>query len=402
MARRSNPRESRELVPFYAAFAGATEATQQPFLAGSCLSPQSPSQPAWNTGNDSSPSSLSSTLTNSSGGPSPPWPPSQLSSAGSFVPQGLGTLPEPPPGGRPAPSTIELIKHAILGSPNRRASSREICQAIAKRYEYFQSTDRLRHLRSVTRMHLPCFHLLSCGFLPCSETVRQRLSQTPCFVNTPDRPEEQGGRGGYWEYIETSDPSFRQARQSPSQGSSRRRGSGSTRSRRPSIASGSSLFPQTSQPAVIPDIIPTNRFGPATRQSQSGLLINTHGPPFPFLPPVHRYEELASFVASPDTPALYPMDAATGAVVPPFPPPASPLSQMALASPHAAPRSSLVAPTQTFSMPFPVDNSLSRVLSASRTRQQVDDEALLGKFFDFDLAADAEHDETSSPFSRFS
>lgn len=61
--------------------------------------------------------------------------------------RGLGLLPDPKAGERPKVSTIDLIKFAILGSPDEKASFRHLWRAVVQRFPYFETLERLKRLK---------------------------------------------------------------------------------------------------------------------------------------------------------------------------------------------------------------------------------------------------------------
>ncbi|KAI3605709.1 hypothetical protein WG66_011980 [Moniliophthora roreri] len=92
------------------------------------------------------------------------------------LPVHLNSLPDPPPGVRPPQTLPCLMQLAIWGSPNKRLSRAEICEAIATRFEYYrdESTGAWRN------------------------TIRHTLSLKSAF-KLCDRVPGQSGRGNYWE-----------------------------------------------------------------------------------------------------------------------------------------------------------------------------------------------------------
>ncbi|KAG8855700.1 hypothetical protein FRB96_006744 [Tulasnella sp. 330] len=119
----------------------------------------------------------------------------------------LSTIPPPPPPifrsranarprtfldlasslGKKAPTTIELIRAALLEFPDRKATSAEICEEIARHDPRYQSDKRFGDL---------------------SGNVRQRLSATEWF-QLAERPTGHRGKARYWKYVETLDQTIR-------------------------------------------------------------------------------------------------------------------------------------------------------------------------------------------------
>ncbi|KAG8881855.1 hypothetical protein FRB97_008979 [Tulasnella sp. 331] len=81
------------------------------------------------------------------------------------------------------PSVIDLIRAALLESPDHKATLEQICYLITKCYKDVRRFKRLRG------------------------NVRQRLSLKPWF-RLAERPEWQRGKGQYWLYVEALDTSL--------------------------------------------------------------------------------------------------------------------------------------------------------------------------------------------------
>ncbi|KAG8881858.1 hypothetical protein FRB97_008982 [Tulasnella sp. 331] len=78
------------------------------------------------------------------------------------------------------PAIVDLMRVALLHSPDRKATLDQICDLITK---YYKDSRRYKHLKA---------------------TVRQRLSLKPCF-QLAERPQWQKGKGHFWTYVEELD-----------------------------------------------------------------------------------------------------------------------------------------------------------------------------------------------------
>uniref|UniRef100_A0A0W0EYA4 Fork-head domain-containing protein n=1 Tax=Moniliophthora roreri TaxID=221103 RepID=A0A0W0EYA4_MONRR len=96
----------------------------------------------------------------------------------SRLPVHLNSLPDPLPGERPLQTMPALMQLAIWGSPRKRLSNNEICEAIANRFQYYRERDG--------------------PTAPWRNTIRHTLSLKSAFKMCP-RELGQSGRGQYWE-----------------------------------------------------------------------------------------------------------------------------------------------------------------------------------------------------------
>ncbi|KAK7049914.1 Forkhead box protein D2 [Paramarasmius palmivorus] len=90
----------------------------------------------------------------------------------------LNSLPDPPPGVRPPQTMPALMQLAIWGSPSKRLSLNEICDAIAARFQYYRDRNEPN--------------------APWKNTIRHTLSLKNAFRMCPRTP-GQPGRGQHWE-----------------------------------------------------------------------------------------------------------------------------------------------------------------------------------------------------------
>ncbi|KAG8847805.1 hypothetical protein FRB96_001393 [Tulasnella sp. 330] len=89
-------------------------------------------------------------------------------------------LEDEPHGERLSATYVELIKWAILGSPSKRATVKQIAESIRDEFPFYACAEGLR--------------LLKVG-------VRQRISTSPLFQLSNELPEDSEDGGGYWIYI---------------------------------------------------------------------------------------------------------------------------------------------------------------------------------------------------------
>ncbi|KAG8888092.1 hypothetical protein FRB98_008429 [Tulasnella sp. 332] len=148
------------------------------------------------------------------------------------------------------PAIVDLMRAALLLSPDRKATLGQICDLIRK---YYKDSKRYKHLNA---------------------TVRQRLSAKPCF-QLAERPDWQKGKSHFWKYVEEADVDRKPGSGRGRRGSHR----DSPRSSRRGVKTGArdpSSSPQLEQPT--PSNSPVTPTAPAIFQDLSSPIFSDPHP----------------------------------------------------------------------------------------------------------------------------